>query len=86
MQKISALDDGQKDFNEIFNNLDEYIKNNSKPKINIDEDEGKEDLITKAINNNSNNHINNQNYPEPKESQNEYQKANNEYNKIIVII
>lgn len=56
MQKISALDDGQKDFKEIFNNLDEYIKNNRKHKINIDEDDT--DPITNAINKNSINKIN----------------------------
>lgn len=56
MQKISALDDGQKDFKEIFNNLDEYIKNNRKHKINIDEDDT--DPITNAINKNSTNKIN----------------------------
>jgi len=30
MYKINTLDDGQKDFKEIFSNLDEYIKNNRK--------------------------------------------------------
>lgn len=43
MQKINTLDDGQKDFKEIFSNLDEYIKNNRKHgAIKIEEeDEGK---------------------------------------------
>lgn len=55
MQKISALDDGQKDFKEIFKNLDEYINNNKKHKINIEDDT---DPITNAINKNSINKLN----------------------------
>jgi len=88
MYKINTLDDGQKDFKEIFNNLDEYIKNNRKHGgVKIEEEteedkksKDKEIYINKSEINNSKININNTtNDSEDRNAvHNEYQKANND--------
>lgn len=55
MYKINTLDDGQKDFKEIFNNLDEYIKNNRKHGgVKIDEETETQGKNSKDKENNDN--------------------------------